>query len=417
MRSKPTVSTQFAKMLLHFCAEQGVDIDDLTQSVALDSRVLDEPEERIDYAVFSRLFSAAEERCGLKNFGVQLGKRAVDYSSGHILISMMRSCATFEGAMTRMLRYHSLVSDAFSFEVTSQGNSLVVTLTEDEYLPQLPPSEAEQIFTMLVLLLESLTRPSIRPDRIFFIHSKPGDVSGYSAIQGGRISFGQQHNQLWFDAKQLRRRLPMADPEFQQTIEQLVERRIRERTTATPWTTRAERQLYRTLSKGEVPGFDLLAKELGLSGKTLRRYLGSEGTTYKNVLDSVREEMAKVLNSVVFPGTQGGPLMHVIAAKAVAFGEAQTCSGGESGCGGHEHHHHREPETVPIVGKADIREGRMVTIEYELKDADGTMLNNSAADGPMRFIFGKGQILPAIEKSLAGLGLTLGEIAAARLKP
>jgi glycine hydroxymethyltransferase len=32
--------------------------------------------------------------------------------------------------------------------------------------------------------------------------------------------------------------------------------------------------------------------------------------------------MEKVLNSVVFPGTQGGPLMHAIAAKAVAFKEA-----------------------------------------------------------------------------------------------
>jgi len=35
-----------------------------------------------------------------------------------------------------------------------------------------------------------------------------------------------------------------------------------------------------------------------------------------------REDYAKVLNSRVFPGTQGGPLMHVIAAKAVAFQEA-----------------------------------------------------------------------------------------------
>lgn len=35
-----------------------------------------------------------------------------------------------------------------------------------------------------------------------------------------------------------------------------------------------------------------------------------------------REEFAKKINSAVFPGTQGGPLMHVIAAKAICFREA-----------------------------------------------------------------------------------------------
>src|SRR6185369_5666117 len=34
------------------------------------------------------------------------------------------------------------------------------------------------------------------------------------------------------------------------------------------------------------------------------------------------EEIGKKINSSMFPGLQGGPLMHVIAAKAVAFGEA-----------------------------------------------------------------------------------------------
>ncbi len=34
------------------------------------------------------------------------------------------------------------------------------------------------------------------------------------------------------------------------------------------------------------------------------------------------EDIAKKVNSAIFPGIQGGPLMHVIAAKAVAFGEA-----------------------------------------------------------------------------------------------
>ena len=35
-----------------------------------------------------------------------------------------------------------------------------------------------------------------------------------------------------------------------------------------------------------------------------------------------KEELAKAIDKAVFPGTQGGPLMHVIAAKAVALGEA-----------------------------------------------------------------------------------------------
>ena len=37
-----------------------------------------------------------------------------------------------------------------------------------------------------------------------------------------------------------------------------------------------------------------------------------------------REEYAKAIDKAVFPGTQGGPLMHIIAAKAVALGEALT---------------------------------------------------------------------------------------------
>lgn len=37
-----------------------------------------------------------------------------------------------------------------------------------------------------------------------------------------------------------------------------------------------------------------------------------------------KEEFAKAIDKAVFPGVQGGPLMHIIAAKAVAFGEALT---------------------------------------------------------------------------------------------
>jgi len=50
--------------------------------------------------------------------------------------------------------------------------------------------------------------------------------------------------------------------------------------------------------------------------KTLRGPRGGIVMTYQ------QPEIAKKINSIVFPGIQGGPLMHVIAAKAVAFLEA-----------------------------------------------------------------------------------------------
>ena len=53
--------------------------------------------------------------------------------------------------------------------------------------------------------------------------------------------------------------------------------------------------------------------------KTLRGPRG--GLILSNEND---EDLYKKLNSSIFPGNQGGPLMHVIAAKAVAFGEALT---------------------------------------------------------------------------------------------
>jgi len=49
--------------------------------------------------------------------------------------------------------------------------------------------------------------------------------------------------------------------------------------------------------------------------KTLR---GPRG----GIIMTNKEEHAKKIDSAVFPGTQGGPLMHIIAAKAIAFGEA-----------------------------------------------------------------------------------------------
>lgn len=87
-----------------------------------------------------------------------------------------------------------------------------------------------------------------------------------------------------------------------------------------------------------------------------------------------------------------------------AFGAAQTCGGGGGGCGGH---HHEEVKREPIEGVADIRNGRIVTLDFEITDGDGAVLDTSKGAGPMRYLHGAGQLLPALEEAV--IGLELGE--------
>lgn len=56
--------------------------------------------------------------------------------------------------------------------------------------------------------------------------------------------------------------------------------------------------------------------------KTLRGPRGGIIVASRAAMGDAAEEIEKKLQSIVFPGIQGGPLMHVIAAKAVAFKEA-----------------------------------------------------------------------------------------------
>ena len=62
--------------------------------------------------------------------------------------------------------------------------------------------------------------------------------------------------------------------------------------------------------------------ERGIAGEIIQRFerVGLKIVGMKMV--HIDEEFAKKLNSAVFPGTQGGPLMHVIAGKAVCLREA-----------------------------------------------------------------------------------------------
>jgi glycine hydroxymethyltransferase len=84
--------------------------------------------------------------------------------------------------------------------------------------------------------------------------------------------------------------------------------------------------------------------------------------------------MSAVLDSAVFPGTQGGPLEHVIAAKAVSFGEALTPSFAEYG--------------KQVIANAKVLAQGLVALGYKVI-SDGTDNHSMLIDLRSKGVTGK----------------------------
>ncbi len=168
---------------------------------------------------------------------------------------------------------------------------------------------------------------------------QPGDtILGMSLDAGGHLTHGAKPNQSgkWFNAVQYGVRRDTLDIDYDQIETLALEHkpqmiiaggsaiprvidfaRIREIADKVgAWVLADVAHFAGLIAAGEYPNpFPHVHVATTTTHKTLR---GPRG----GMILTNDEALAKKFNSAIFPGIQGGPLMHVIAAKAVAFGEA-----------------------------------------------------------------------------------------------
>ena len=168
---------------------------------------------------------------------------------------------------------------------------------------------------------------------------KPGDtILGMSLDAGGHLTHGAKPNQSgkWFDAVQYGVRRDTLDIDYDQ-IESLAREHRPKLIIAGGSAIPRVIDFARMRRIADEVGAYLMADVAHFAGLIAAGIYPSPfphahvatTTTHKTLrgprggmILTDEEALAKKINSAIFPGIQGGPLMHVIAAKAVAFGEA-----------------------------------------------------------------------------------------------
>jgi len=173
---------------------------------------------------------------------------------------------------------------------------------------------------------------------VFFAALKPGDtILGMSLPHGGHLTHGSPVNMSgkWFNV------VPYGlDPETELIDYDAAERLAHEHKPrliiagASAYSRVIDWKRFRAIA--DAVGAQLMVDMAHYAGLVAAGLYPSPvgiadyttSTTHKTLrgprggIILMRTEHEKAINSAVFPGLQGGPLMHVIAAKAVAFGEA-----------------------------------------------------------------------------------------------
>jgi AraC-like DNA-binding protein len=260
---------------------------------------------------------------GLTNDDVDLEGRASATSLGKLIDGVLSSTAD-ETLMLRAARAatkdaHGIVSHlAYSCELV--GDALLVltrhfrfccelitaTATIDEQTCAIDFALVPEAYCMSATARQALTEASaaivllhmrnaagqtLLRGQVSFRHRGPKDVALHAILFGVAPQFGAERDALCFPADTAQLPCARSDAELRAVLEPYAEMLLSRRYGDGPWTRRALTAASELLPGGE-PRMQHVANNLHLSVRSLQRRLREEGTSFSEIVDSVRRSLA-----------------------------------------------------------------------------------------------------------------------------
>jgi AraC-like DNA-binding protein len=281
------------RLVLPFIRVIGADPSALRMLIesGVELRALGDPDSSIAHRTVMKLLASAVALRGDPALGLKAAEGLLPSDLGALEYAA-RSCATLGEATRCSMRYIRVLNAAAEMSLEERGELATLHFRIIDGVPQEPAANDFEVAVFIKLAQRFTGSSGEGPLEIHLAHATPTSPADYLRIFGCEPRMGMSHNAIVFRRAHLQAPLINADPALRSLLEQHVQELLKHKPQSETLAGRTRKILLSNLS-GERAGVSAVAKALAMSPSTLRRRLEEEGTTYSEILDGVRRELAE----------------------------------------------------------------------------------------------------------------------------
>ena len=223
-------------------------------------------------------------------FGFRLARDAEVRQLG-LLYYVAASSETLGEALDRAQRYSSIVNAGVILEC-SEARNFIIALRYFGVARHSDRQQMEMLVTTLIRICRALTGHDLKPTLVRLVHRRSARSSELARFFGCKIEFGADADQIIFDKSAAQLRLVGADPYLNETLLRYCEQALAQRrSNVSSLRIMVENAVTPLLPHGKAR-LDTVARELGMSSRTLARRLTAEGLSFGEILTQLRSDLA-----------------------------------------------------------------------------------------------------------------------------
>lgn len=262
-------------------------VDELARA-GIGSTEFANPNTRIPHRLLMRLIDLSVAVSGDPMLGLRAGEQLAP-ADGDVLAHASPFVATLGDAMRCISQYIRLVSDAEEITLIGVGDLVEWRFRSNDGVPRSSAANDFVIASMMKLARQRAVGYE-PPTELRFMHERPSYASAYGRFET-QVVFGAPYNTIVLPKARLstpmQRKTPPGQAAFEMHARQVLQRMNKK----DGLSGRVREEVALHLSTGAV-SMNWIADHLSMSVATLRRRLGDEGTTYAEVVDDIRKQLA-----------------------------------------------------------------------------------------------------------------------------